>query len=113
MCKVYVVNHSGHDISDAERYGKLVIMSHGVLNKFKVTRMYREMSETMKDSKETDYVLQSGPSVMCMVAAAAFAAKHQCLNLLIWREDAKKSRYIVRRLSFTQLKGEQEDDSRI
>jgi hypothetical protein len=93
---VYIVNESGHDFSDAERFGRLVTMTFGSVDKLKVTEMFRLFSDAMEFSTPKDYLLQSGPGIINMIAAGFFASKHGLLNLLIWDEG----RYIKRTLVF-------------
>ena len=82
---VYIVNNSGHDFSNAKRFGELIIMSEGVVDKFNITKMLRLFQKHLKISKSEDYILCSGPSVMNAIACADFASRHGCLNLLLWR----------------------------
>jgi hypothetical protein len=93
---VYIVNDSGHDFSDAERFGRLISMTFGSVDKLKVTEMFRMFSEKMEFSTAKDYLLQSGPGIINMIAAGFFASKHGLLNLLIWDEG----RYIERTIVF-------------
>ena len=100
IARVYIVNNSGHDFSDAERFGELVIMSEGIIDKFNVTSMLRIFQMYLKTSTKEDFILQSGPSIMNAVACAAFAARHQCINLLIWRyEQDGGDRYTHHRIN--------------
>lgn len=101
MKKVFVVNNAGFDLSDAKNYGTLVIMSEDTIDKYDVRTMYRQMRQFLKNSEPEDFILQSGPSVMCMVASAIFSSMHDRLNLLLWLEDQPQSRYLVRTLVFT------------
>jgi hypothetical protein len=101
MSSVYIINDSGHDYSDAERFGELIVMTSGLIDKFDITAMYRAFDIFLKDSKPDDFLLHSGPSIMAAVACAQFAAMHGRLNLLVWRyEDGKKDRYLHHTLRF-------------
>lgn len=108
--KVFIVNDSGHDYSSARVYGELVAMTKGTvpyIRKTRVLKMYRDITEILKDSKKEDYILQSGPSILFMISCIAFVVKHRRLNLLIF--DGKV--YVVRNLLvdvvFTDEKGDQ------
>ena len=92
--KVYVINRSGHDFSDAERFGELIYLSEGTFDPWSVNSMYRQFSEAMKDSKSSDYILPTGLSIMIGVAFAVFSSKHNKLNLLLF----KNNRYIDRKI---------------
>ena len=97
--KIFVLNDSGHDFTPAEDFGELVVLSEGTISKYNLTEMLRMLSPITKDSAPDDFILQSGPAVMNGVACAAFAAKHGCLNLLIWKADRRNGdHYVHRRL---------------
>lgn len=100
MPNVYVINDSGHDYSGAGKFGKLVVISRGRVNKLHLTEMYRDFYDFLKDSTKRDFIVQSGPTIMCMVAVAMFAAMHGRINLLIWSE--LRQSYVVRRLKFPE-----------
>jgi len=99
MPSVFVVNDSGHYMADAERYGNLIHMTVGLVDKFAVTTMHRTFRTCMRHSTPEDYILVSGPTVMCSVACAVFAAMHGRLNLLLWKfEKDGKDRYVHHKL---------------
>lgn len=97
MAKVFVVNSAGHDYSKAEGFGEVVVMSTGTIDKFAVTRMFRIFHDYLASSSQDDFIVQSGPAVMNAIACAIFAAKHQKLNLLIWRLERDGSDHYVPR----------------
>lgn len=84
--KVFVVNKSGHDFSPAKKYGELVYLSEGLMNRFQTNHMYRMFSDIMEDSSEDDYILISGLIQMNIIAASIMAYKHGRVNLLIYSE---------------------------
>lgn len=92
MTRVYVVNKSGHDYRDAERFGTIVFCTTGPIDRWDISQMYREMVEAMYDSQEGDYILITSLTSLCSVACAVFAAKHQMLNLLIHKGQKYVSR---------------------
>lgn len=105
MNNVYVINDSGHDFSNAQRFGKLIYMTTGLVNKFNLTRMFRTFLRFLKHSTPDDYILHSGPTVMNIVACGVFIAMHGRLNLLIWKlEENGESQYICERLDFNNLR---------
>jgi len=91
---VYVVNDGGHDFSAAEKFGPLVFLSKGPINRYAITQMYRKFSDVLKNSKPYDYILCTSLTQMNMVATAIMAAKHGKINLLIHKNDG----YIARSL---------------
>ena len=104
MSNVYIINDSGHNFSSANKFGKLVPLSSGKINKFHVMDMLRDFDEVLCKSHKNDYILQNGPAIMSMVASAIFASYHGCLNLLIWRIDEGKETYVVRRMKLKRKK---------
>ena len=95
--KVFVINRSSHDYSKAEEFGDLIYVTEGSINRFAVSKMYRIFESFVQTSKELDYVLLSGLTVMNVVFSSMFAARHQRLNLLIYKPDKRDpGRYIER-----------------
>ena len=92
MPKVFVVNKSSHDFSNAKEFGELIYMTSGRMNRFATTDMIRIFSEFMKESSKSDYILPCSLNVMNLLAGAVFAAKHKTINLLLF----KQGRYIER-----------------
>ena len=106
MKKVFIVNRGGHDHSDAERFGELIYLSEGAVNRYAVTEMYREFVQVLKTSNEEDYVLLTGLSVMSSLACAIFARLHGKLNLLLFhatRAPGEKGSYIERTIMIDEL----------
>ena len=95
MRNVYIVNHSAHDFSDAERYGTLIFMTEGRMNRFNVNDMHRMIFESMKDSSEEDYIVPCSLNILNSVACAVFAVKHRKLNLLLFKDGLYIERNIV------------------
>lgn len=94
MNKVYILNKGGHDHSDAERFGTLVFITNGIIDKLNVNSMYRECDESFQVASPDDYILISSLSVFCGVACAVFARKFGRLNLLLFKDG----RYVERHL---------------
>ena len=90
--KVYVVNRSSHDFSDAENYGTVVFLSIGPMNRYGTNNMHRQFEELMKDSSAEDYIVPCSLNVMNSIACAIFAHRHGTLNLLLFKDG----RYIER-----------------
>jgi len=106
MAKVFIVNRGGHDHSDAERFGELVYLSEGAVNRYAVTEMYREFVQTLKGSSEEDYILLTGLSVMSSLACAIFSRLHGRLNLLLFRAtrtSGEQGSYIERTIMIDEL----------
>lgn len=98
---VYVINRGGHNYQPAEKFGELVFMTEGRYEKFATGEMFRDFEEHLKSSSPDDYILLGGPTTMCSMASAMFAALHGCINWLIY--DAVKGGYCVRNISFANV----------
>ena len=85
MKKVFVINRGCHDLSDAERFGELVFLSEGSINRYAVSNMYREFVQHLKESTKEDFLLITGLSVMSSLACAIFARMHGRINLLLYK----------------------------
>ena len=86
MKRVYIVNRSAHDFSEAENYGQIIYLSTGSINRYQVNNMVREFSEIMVESTKDDYIVPCSLNVMNSIACALFAHKHGTLNLLLYRQ---------------------------
>ena len=86
MTRVYIVNKSSHNFSSAERYGELVFMTEGRMNRFGTNDMVRQFKESMVKSHKDDYLLLCSLNVMNSLACAVFARKHGSLNLLLYKD---------------------------
>jgi len=98
MPNVYVVSKSSHDFSQAKRYGKLIFLSEGAMNRYHVNNMVRQFNGLLKDSSPEDFILPCGLSVMNSIACAAFVLLHGRLNLLLF----KKGVYVERNIIFKE-----------
>lgn len=84
--KVFIVNKSAHDFSAAERYGKLVFLSEGPINRYSTNNMFRTFEPLLADSSPTDYIVPCSLNVMNSIVSAIFARKHGTLNLLLFKD---------------------------
>jgi hypothetical protein len=83
--KVYIVNKSAHDFSQAEKFGKLIFMSEGRLNRYGTNDMVRKFTDAMRNSREEDFLLPCSLNTANIMAGAIFAMKHKRLNLLLYK----------------------------
>ena len=97
MPNVYIVSKSAHDFSGAQRFGKLVYLSEGALNRYHVNNMERQFSSKLENSSSEDFILPCGLSMMNSIACAMFVLKHKRLNLLLFR----KGKYVERNIIFS------------
>jgi len=92
--RVYIVNKSAHDFSEANWYGKVIFLSEGSMNRYATNNMHRKFYDILKDSHEDDYIVPCSLNVMNSIACAIFARLHGKLNLLLF----KNGKYIERNL---------------
>jgi len=108
MRKVFVVNRGCHDHSDAERFGELVFLSEGAINRYAVANMYREFVQQLRNSQEEDFLLITGLSVMSSLACSIFARMHGRINLLLYKASRTpdvEGHYIERTVMLDELLG--------
>lgn len=98
---IYVPSKGAHDYSDAQRFGELVFMSEGRLNRYAVNKMFRTFDEHIQCSNSNDLILITSLTVMNAVICGMFASKHNCLNLLLFKSVPDgPSHYVDRRMVF-------------
>jgi len=95
MSRVYIVNKSAHDFSPAKRFGELIFLSEGPMNRYSTNNMHRLFTAIMKDSEQDDHIVPCSLNVMNSIACALFAVKHRKLNLLLFKEGEYLERNIV------------------
>ena len=112
MTTVYIINKGIHDHSDAERFGELVYLSEGAINRYATSNMYREFMERLRISQSCDYLLPTGLTIMNVIACSIFVLLHGRLNLLIFKACKKggAGRYIERRLVFDKLEKDNKEN---
>ena len=104
MRTVYIVNKGAHDHSDAERFGRLVYLSDGEINKYSTNKMYRTFADKLRRSQPDDLILITGLTVMSCIACSCFSFLHRRLNVLLYKMGGTHNgRYIERRLQLSNL----------
>lgn len=99
MPKVFVVNKSAHDFSEAERYGELVFLTEGRQYHHNANNMSAVLAQKLIHSSPEDYLVLTSLNVLCALAAAIFAQLHNGrLNILLF----KNGRYAARELRLDQ-----------
>ena len=115
MPKVYVVNKGCHDHSDAQRFGHLVYLSEGAINRYATSTMYREFMPKLLESRPEDFILPTGLTIMSNIACSIFARIHGRLNLLIYKASRKggPGRYVERLIIFSEEEGQDDRGDRV
>jgi hypothetical protein len=86
MGNVYIVNKSAHNFSAADKYGKVIFLSEGSMNRYATNSMIRQFELAMNDSSPEDYIVPCSLNVMNSIACAIFSKKHGTLNLLLFKD---------------------------
>lgn len=95
--KVFISNKSPHDFRPAHRYGELVFVTTGDINKYAIGAMYRAFEEALKDSREDDFFLPTSLPILTSIGSGMLAYKHGRINYLLFRNGG----YILRTVDFT------------
>jgi hypothetical protein len=91
---VWVVNNAGHDMSAAERFGRLMPLTTGSVNPFNVDRLMANIAPRLQHAQEEDYVLISGLPLLNAVVLLLWLAKFPHVKLL---------QYSVKRRGYTYI----------
>lgn len=96
---VWVPNKAGHNFTDAERFGRLVYLTEGSINRYSANSMYRILSEQMEDASSTDYLLVSSLSILNSIASGILAYKFGLVNYLLFKNGI----YLERSVNYSSL----------
>lgn len=97
--KVFIPNKGGHNYRDAERFGELIYVTEGNINRFAVSNIYRAFIDAMVDSHSNDFFVPTSMNVLNSIGAGVFVRKHGTLNLLLYKDGA----YTARELDIDSL----------
>ena len=98
MSKVYVLNDMNHTFEQAAKFGELTFVTKGKVPIFKTDTMKSLLIEGLNDfDLENDFLLVSGPAVLCMLAVLLLHVKKTPIKTLVF--DAKLQDYVVRHLT--------------
>lgn len=99
ITKVYVANRSSHDYRPAYKFGELIFITKGDLNKFAVGELFRTFAEVLRDSTEDDFFLPTSLPILSSIGSAILAHKHGRVKYLLFRNGE----YIVRTIDLGEL----------
>ena len=94
MSTVYIINKSSHDFSGAEKFGNLIYLSEGPVNRYAVNDIHRKFTEIFKSSSPEDYIVPCSLNVMNIMASTIFVSIHHKLNLLLFKDGEYLERNI-------------------
>ena len=96
---VYVPNKGAHDYQDAKRYGELIFLTTGVVERYRTNTIYRTIMEGMDDAQEDDYLLISSLSILNSIISGILARKFGKINFLLFRDG----KYLLRTVNIDSL----------
>lgn len=112
--RVFLTNRSGHDYSDAEKFGSIVAVTIGKVSPFNTDRTVSTIRSFLKDhnyNPEADWVLFSGNAgiaafVFGVATLIAIQQNSRHIRLLIF--DAHKRTYEPRHVAITAMQNDVE-----
>lgn len=105
MSRVFIINDLNHNFNSAARFGTLINVTEGRVPFFKTDVMYNILREGLAGFTEDDYLLVSGPQIVCMMTVLVILDMHNhkhpfegltYIKTLLY--DAKEQGYVVRHL---------------
>lgn len=101
MHNVFVINDMNHSFEKAGRYGTLAYVTEGKVPIFKTDVARNMLKAGLKEFTADDYLLISGPALLCMMAVLIV---RDLIGDVAWEIktlvfDAKEQDYVVRHLS--------------
>jgi hypothetical protein len=102
MAKVFIINDLNHNFDKAARFGELHFVTKGKVPIFKTDTAKAMLDEGLSGFNIVeDYLLVSGPAILCMMSTLIVATKMspsvQAIKTLVF--DAKEQDYVVRHIS--------------
>lgn len=88
---VYVVSKGFHDWREAMKWGNVIFLAKGQMDRLDSSAMLRLFLPVMSQAGPDDMIVLSGLTVMCSVATGIYAAKYGYVTFLLW--DGQKQRY--------------------
>lgn len=95
--RVFILNNDLHNYAKAEKYGPFVNVTEGKMPIFKTSQVKAILKERLKDFKEEDFLLISGPAILVIIATQLLFLKYDMVKFLLF--DAKEQDYVVRHLT--------------
>lgn len=101
MPKVYIVNRSHHDLSQAARFGELKFLSEGPISRFGTNQILRTFEPTLINSTPDDSLLVTGLTIMNVLAGVYLYNMHGKLNMLLFAPQ--KGDYLQRSVIIPEI----------
>lgn len=100
MPKVFIPNKSSHNFSSAEKFGELVFLTSGSVNRFAVANMMRDLEAALAEAQIDDFIMVTSLAVLTALTCSIMATRFGQVNLLIY--DVKDDKYCRRTVVFNK-----------
>jgi len=87
MPTVYIPNKSAHDFSPAEKFGNLIYITVGSVDRFKVNTLYRIFTESMEDASVEDFIMVSSLPIMVAIPSMIMARRFGIVHFLMFNPN--------------------------
>ena len=92
---VWVPNKGALDYSSADRFGNIVYLTEGFIDRFQTGVLYRTLAEQLDKAKKDDYWMITSFTVINAIGTAILARKFGVINFLLWKDNAYIQRQIM------------------
>lgn len=99
---VWITNYAGHEYLPAARFGELKYLSKGYINFQSLDRVKFQVAGDLIESKPEDYLLLSGTTTICVIAAIVWYEMHKKIMLLNWDKKANNNQGDYKVMIITQ-----------
>lgn len=111
---VFAMNYAGHNMTDAERFGRIVKLTTGNVDIFETDRLTFQLCEDLTENEydpETDHLLLSGSPVITAIVVGLITRMYNpdVINLLLWRADDKL--YVPRQINLKEYPNAQKESA--
>jgi hypothetical protein len=94
---VWVVNHAGHNIEDAEQYGKIKMLTVDRVNIFATDRIKTEFKEKLLEfNPAIDFVLLSGSTILNVIATTTLKELNPGSPVSVLIFNFNSGKYVLR-----------------
>lgn len=94
---VFVLHKGEHNYDKAKQYGELKYVTEGIVPIFKTDSLYSMLEKEFNDfDSHNDFVLLTGPVILCVLASIVLLRKVDDFKTLIF--NAKAQAYTVRQI---------------
>lgn len=98
---VWIANQGGHDYDKATTFGNLAPLTKGTVNIFRPDRLSHLIKSRLKEAREDDLILISGPPLVTALAIGIMLNRFSKCNILQYSH--KRERYDLKTLWSSQM----------